>query len=230
MKTPLLLIALALLSGLLSGCNSLPERDARFAPVKAASLPPKPGGNGAIYQAGYARHWFEDIRARNVGDILTVRLVESTDGSSSNKGKVKKSNATSVTNPTLLGMTPSFALPGGRGSADLGFALSSSSQFSGEGDNSQSNELSGSVTVMVTEVLPNGNLRIRGEKRIGMNGGNEYVKLSGIVRPADIDTTNTVASTKIADATLVYRGDGQVAMSSTMGWLAKFFISALVPF
>ena len=69
-----------------------------------------------------------------------------------------------------------------------------------------------------------------GEKRIGINNGNEYVKLSGIIRPADIDSTNTVESTKIGDATIQYVGDGDVANSSKLGWLAKFFISAILPF
>jgi len=230
MRPAILLLPLLALLALLSGCNSMPDRDENFAPVQPVSLPPRAMANGSIYQAGYERRWFEDIRARNVGDILTVQLVEQTGGSSTSSGSVSKSSTTSITNPTLFGTQPSFALPGGRGTANLGFDLASSSDFSGDADQAQSNKLSGSITVMVTEVLPNGYLRVRGEKRIGMNGGNEYVKLAGIVRPSDIDTTNTVNSTKIADATLVYKGDGQVAMAGTMGWLAKFFISALVPF
>jgi flagellar L-ring protein precursor FlgH len=82
----------------------------------------------------------------------------------------------------------------------------------------------------VVEVLANGYLRIRGEKRIGMTGGNEYIRVSGIVRPEDIDPANRVDSTRVADATLVYVGDGQTSMASRMGWLAKFFISAMMPF
>jgi len=84
--------------------------------------------------------------------------------------------------------------------------------------------------VVVTEVLPNGYMRVRGEKRIGLTGGNEYIRVSGIVRPEDIDLRNTIDSTRVADATLVYMGDGQTTMASTMGWLSKFFISALMPF
>lgn len=215
----------------LAGCQSTPERDPEFAVVAPMAMPPQPTGNGAIFQQGYERRWFEDVRARHVGDILTVNLVEQTDASISNSTSVKKSNATSVTNPTLFGHQPSFGIPGIKNNGlTFGFGLDSSSDFDGEGDNAQSNELTGSVTVMVTEVLPNGYLRVRGEKRIGTNGGNEYVKLSGIVRPEDVDKNNTVASTKVADATLLYVGDGQVANANAMGWLARFFISALVPF
>ena len=116
------------------------------------------------------------------------------------------------------------------GGSNLTQSLESSSNFSGDADNTQNNEFSGSISVVVTEVLPNGYLRVRGEKRIGMTAGNEYIRVSGIVRPEDIDLRNTVESTRVADATLVYVGDGQTSMASRMGWLARFFASALMPF
>lgn len=236
MKHVFKLIALSLAASILAGCNSTPiKRDPDYAPVKVSEMPKPPEGNGSIYQSGYANAWFEDIKARRVGDILIVSLVEDTEAKHTNSGKAKSSNTTSITNPTLFGTTPSFRLPlPGRNDASpsgtLAQSLSSSSDFSGSGENTQNNELSGSITVMVTEVLPNGYMRVRGEKRVGMTGGNEYIRVSGIVRPADIDTNNTIDSTKIADATLVYVGDGQVTTASEMGWLAKFFISAVFPF
>jgi len=228
-----LVAVLAGLSLLMSGCNTAPKKDPEYAPVKAVEIPPRPMGNGSIYQMGYETSWFEDLRARRVGDILIVNLVEETDGEISNTTEVKKSNTTSITNPTILGSPLNFKRPGvigGSGNLDLGTSLASSTNFKGEGDAEQNNSLNGSLSVMVTDVLPNGYLKVRGEKRIGLNGGNEYVKVSGIVRPTDIDTNNSVSSTKIADATIVYVGDGQVANANIMGWLAKFFISALVPF
>lgn len=216
---------------ILAGCNTVPQKDPEFSPVPAPVMPPKPIGNGAIYQAGHETRWFEDIRARRVGDILTVNLVEETDASISNSTSVKKSNATSFTNPTLFGNPLAFNLPVSKSdTATLGFDLNSSNDFSGNGDTDQSNELNGQLSVMVTEVLPNGYLRVRGEKRLGMNGGNEYVKLSGIVRPTDIDTNNSINSTRVADATLIYVGDGPIADANIMGWLARFFVSAISPF
>lgn len=225
-------VVVALLALLIVGCQSAPTRDPAFAAVTPPMPPAAPQGNGAIYQAGFEQSWFENNTAKRVGDMLTVRLVEQTDGSATNSSSVSKSTSTSISNPTLLGMNPSFALPllNGNGSGSLTSSLDSSHSFSGDGDQAQSNELSGSISVMVTEVLPNGYLRVRGEKRIGMNAGNEYVRLSGVVRPADIDSTNAINSTQIADATLIYKGDGQVATASVMGWLAKFFISSLMPF
>ncbi len=225
-------IVVAVLALLIVGCQSTPTRDPAFAAVTPPMPPAAPQGNGAIYQAGFEQSWFENNTARRVGDMLTVRLVEQTDGSATNASSVSKSTSTSISNPTLLGMNPTFALQGvnGNGSANLSATLDSSHSFSGNGDQAQSNALTGSISVMVTEVLPNGYLRVQGEKRIGMNAGNEYVRLSGIVRPADIDSGNGINSTQIADATLIYKGDGQVASASVMGWLAKFFISSLMPF
>lgn len=226
--TQKLLIPLVMLS--LVACNSAPKRDPDYAPVAAAALPPAPASNGAIFQSGYEKSWFEDLRARRIGDILTVTLKESINGEHTNEGSVEKSNTTSITNPTLLGNPLNFAVPGASADGNLGFNLNSSSKFDGDGENTQKSELTGSVTVMVIDVLSNGYLKVRGEKRIGLTGGNEYIKLSGIVRPSDIDTSNTVPSTKIGDATLIYKGDGQVSEASVMGWFARFFITAFSPF
>lgn len=225
-------LVLVLIGALLAGCNSAPKRDPEFAATLPVAQPPKPMGNGSIYQAGYEQRWFEDLRARRVGDILTINLVEQTDATSSADGSVSKSSSWTLEDPTVFSEQLSVGIPGITGSspAGLGFDVNVGSDFSGSGDNTQSSALSGSVTVTVVEVLANGYLRVRGEKRIGMNGGNEYVKIAGIVRPADVDTSNTVESTKLADATLIYVGDGQRAEATVMGWLAKFFISSLVPF
>ena len=229
------LMALLLVATGLAGCKSAPVRDPAYAPARPVAVVPVPAGNGAIYQAGYERSWFEDMRARRVGDMLTIKLAEKTDAKKSATTDISKSNSNSVTNPTLLGTTPQFSVPGvlplaSNSNNNLAFALASEHEFSGDGESEQNNELTGDITVTVIEVLPNGYLMVRGEKRIGINQGNEYVKVSGIVRPADIDSTNTVLSTRLADPTIVYVGDGAVADSNVMGWLAKFFVSALFPF
>lgn len=235
MNTRLGFVLIVAVATLLVGCNTPPKRDPDYAAVRPIATPPAPEGNGSIYQTGYSSFWFENIRARRVGDMLTVKLVEQTDATKKAATKVDKSNSTSLTNPTILGSTPQFDTPkvlplASNTGNTLDMSLESSHAFDGSGDSSQSNKLTGDITVTVTEVLPNGNLMIRGEKRIGINQGNEYIKLSGIVRPADIDDTNTVESTRLADPTIVYIGDGQVADSGVMGWLSKFFISALMPF
>lgn len=219
---------LLLLGLLLGGCDSAPVRDPNFAPVRPTVPPPAPVGTGAIYQEGYGMLWFEDLRARQVGDTLTVVLAEKTNATKSAKTASKKSNSNAISNPTLLGVEPSF--PVGDQTGKFEFATASESDFSGEGTASQNNALTGDITVTVTEVLANGYLLVRGEKRLAINQGNEYVKFAGIVRPYDIGPDNRVESTKIADPTIIYVGDGQTAAASIMGWLSKFFISALMPF
>lgn len=234
--TPRAALALVLAATLLGGCTGAPKRDPDFAATLPVAMPrPEPQYAGAIYQAGYNVVLFEDLRARRPGDLLTIRLQESTIASKDTEATVSRSNSTSVSEPTLLGTSAQFDLPNVvplANQKNLGLAteLESSSEFSGGGDASQSNSLSGEITVTVAEVLPNGNLLVRGEKRLNLTEGNEYVKISGIVRPNDIGADNSVPSSRVADATIVYAGDGQSDAATKIGWLARFFASAFFPF
>lgn len=234
----------------LNGCATGPApRDPRFAPVY-----PPPQANstrvgmnvGAIYQSGGAIMLFNDSRAYRVGDTLTVILTETTNASKSANTTTDKSNSTVINNPTLFGREVEAYAPKGlplaAGNLNLGFNLSSDNNFSGKGASQQSNKLSGSITVMVSEVLSNGNLMVRGEKWLALNQGEEYVRLSGIVRPVDILADNTILSTKVGDARIEYGGTGSVSDSNTLGWLSpvtnsnvigwlsRFFLSGLWPF
>jgi flagellar L-ring protein precursor FlgH len=232
------IVIVPLLAGvaLLAGCNATPpKRDPEYAPVRPVVMTPPPRQSGSIYQAGFESSWFEDIRARRVGDILTIKLTEKTNANKKAKTGIDKSNKTIMENPTVIGTTiqwnsPKFFPLADRQDNNLAFDLESSTEFEGDSDSAQSNLLTGDITVTVVEVLSNGYLRVRGEKRIGINQGNEYIRLSGIVRPVDIDSTNTLLSTRLADPTMVYVGDGAVAESNAIGWLAGFFNSDMVPF
>jgi flagellar L-ring protein FlgH len=223
------LLLVSMLAVGLAGCNSAPVRDPAYAPVRPVLPPPAPRGDGAIYHGGFGINWFEDLRALHVGDILTVQLNESTNASKTAKTTTTKSSSDTFDNPTILGLQPKIPVPGS-GNATLASSASSDHSFKGEGDSSQTNALTGDITVTVVDVLPNGYLSIRGEKRIGINQGNEYIRLSGIVRPYDVGPDNTVSSNKIADPTIIYVGDGSVGDSNVMGWLSRFFVSALVAF
>lgn len=214
-----------LLPLLLSACSTpLPKREPSFSPVAPADLRPPPNSTGGIYQAGYDVRLFEDPTARRVGDVLTVTLNEQTNSSQRTKNKDEKKDSVSISLPTLFGL--GSLLFGG----DMSTAMESEKKFNGNGDNSQNNVLRGAITVTVVEVLPNGNLKIRGEKRIGLNQGDEFVRLSGIVRPADISSNNMIDSQKIADATFMYTGEGATADASSQGWLGRAFNSPWFPF
>ena len=90
--------------------------------------------------------------------------------------------------------------------------------------------MNGSITVTVAEVLPNGNMIVRGEKWLTLNQGEEYIQISGIVRPQDVRTDNTIFSTLVADARIAYSGKGMLANANSPGWLARFFNSPIWPF
>jgi len=220
------LLALFLVAGCSTVLNPPPRHDPAYAPARPEDMVPPPNNTGAIYQPGFDFRLFEDSRARRVGDTLTVRLVENSNATKNAGTKVDKTAALSVQAPVIMGVETA-ALLGGNNPMT---SLESSSAFDGKGSSNQSNALSGNITVTVVEVLPNGNLKIQGEKRLGLNQGNEYIKLSGIVRPIDIDTNNSVDSTRIADATMVYNGDGAIADGNRMGWLLRLFTSVLFPF
>jgi len=223
-------IALALMMLSLTACSTFnppkPGDTAEYRP--AAPIPPLPpaSNNGAIFQASQGQSLFEDYKGRRVGDLVTVVLAENTNAKKSAATTTgKKSELDSnIGNLTLGGQS----LPS-NGGAVLGLTSKDTRTFDGSGDSSQSNQLSGQITVTVAEVLPNGNLVVQGEKWLGINQGNEYVRMRGIIRPVDITASNTVQSTQVANAQLFYGGTGTLQDSNTAGWLTRFFSSPIWP-
>jgi flagellar L-ring protein precursor FlgH len=215
----------AVMLSLLEACTPIPLRDPAFAPVAPADLRPPVQNSGSIYQSGYDMRLFEDHTAKRVGDILTITLLEKTQAKKADDLKTKKDNQMSVTAPTLFGMAASV-LTGN----DVETKLASTKEFTGTGAADQSNSLSGNISVTVVDLLPNGNLSVRGEKRVTLNQGDEFIRLSGIVRPVDINSGNIITSDKVADVTIMYVGEGAMADASKMGWLARIVQSPWFPF
>ena len=208
---------------LLTGCvqKTVKPDDPYYAPVSSQNLrQPKPV-TGSIVNLAAHRDLYGNGRASQVGDIISILLEESTSASKNAKTSGDKSSSTTLTAPTVFGRTIDRFSAGFSGPT---------SEFSGSGASDISNSLSGSFSVTVHEVLPNGNLVVRGEKWLNLNQGDEYIQISGLVRPQDISAENTISSEKLADARIGYSGTGQVNDTNTMGWLSKFFISALSPF
>jgi flagellar L-ring protein precursor FlgH len=171
-----------------------------------------------------ANSLYSDVKARRVGDIITVSLRENTNASKSAGSSSSKDSSVDV-NP-IIGLGGN-ALRIGKEAIQLG--IDASNDFSGDAQASQSNSLQGSITVTVVEVLPNQNLIIRGEKWLTLNNGDEYIRLTGVIRPADVSPTNEIQSTKIANARIQYSGTGSFAKSQEKGWLTKFFSSTWWP-
>ncbi len=217
----LIILPLILLPVMLPGCVSAPvEVPAEFSPGYQYLQAAEETTHGSIFQAGSERALYEDMKARRVGDILTVLLVEQTSGQNSFDSNVSQATAMSVATPTF----------GGSIRPNMAVNLGSENSFNGQSGSSQSNSLSGSIAVTVRRVLPNGNLLIEGEKWIRINQGNEYIRLQGVVRPKDIDTYNTLYSTQVADARISYGGTGNNARGNNPGWAAKILFSPLWPF
>ena len=189
----------------------------------ARPLPPAapPPANGSIFQVseGYGA-LYEGWRARRVGDPLTIVLVERTAASKSASSKLDSQGGLSITPPTTgpLGLFN-----------QTDASISGNRNFNGQGQTDQANSLSGEVSVTVAEVYPNGTMLVQGQKRLTLNRGDEWVRIKGIVRTADVDLNNRVFSTRVADAQIAYTGKGDVARAGRQGWLGRFF-SVVSPF
>lgn len=209
----------------LAGCGSAPPVEGPQRPAVVMPQPYPEATNGAIYRAGTEVRLFEDLKAGRVGDILTVRLVERTDASKNSSTSTAKSSAAALDNPVAFGRPVTAD-----GVPILEGSLGGDRTFDGEGSSSQSNSLQGDITVTVVERLPNGNLVISGEKWLTINQGEEFIRLTGVIRPYDIEPDNAVFSNRIADAQIAYSSKGVLAAANRMGWLSRFFQSAIYPF
>jgi len=223
------LVHILLLLVLASGCSQtqmVVQPDPQYAPVDLHSVEFRPEPNGSIFQPGRSVRLFEDNKAFRIGDVLSVTLSESTNASKSAETTTSKEEEIDIDVLAILGsLGPSI-----NGNNVFDNDVNGERDFTGSGDSEQSNSLSGEIAVTVVDILPNGNLVVRGEKLIGLNQGSEFIRLSGWVRPQDISSENTVMSRKIANSRIFYGGGGVVAESNTRGWLSRFFDSPLFPF
>jgi flagellar L-ring protein precursor FlgH len=188
-------------------------------PSVAATLPPPPPPEpavptGSLYSPATYAGLTSDRRARRVGDLLTIRLIERTQARKSASADSARDGSTDITLPSSppFSYVPDGLLRGG-----------STQEFSGSGSAAQDNQLVGEITVTVARVLPGGVLAVAGEKRLTLNRGEEQVQLTGLVRIDDLGPDNSVPSTRVADARIRYSGSGQIADQSRQGWLARFF-------
>ena len=218
--------ALALLVSL-SGCAYAPNREALAHPVVAprplAAPVPSVPARGAIFQAGAASGgWalFEDRRPRNVGDVLTILLRESSSASKSSAANASRDASAGV----QLGVLPRV-LGGLLRSQDT--EVEGSNALSAKGGANASNSFNGVISVTVVELLANGNLVVSGEKQMLINQGTESIRFSGVVDPRTVGPNSTVLSTQVADARIEYSARGYIDEAQTMGWLQRFFLNVL---
>ncbi len=224
-KTVRTLIPVTLCAAL-GACSMFPAKDHKPETVEPRALPPPaPRTDGAIYQAGQEMVLFADLKARHVGDVLTIVLNELTNASKNAATTTSRTSAVTDTGPTLFGKSITT-----KGVPILDTTLTGSNTFDGQGTSSQGNSLVGSLTVTVVQVESNGNLIVQGDKTLKLNQGDEFIHISGVVRPADIASNNSVTSDKLADAHISYSGKGVLDNANRMGWLTRFFNSVFSPF
>ncbi len=206
----------------LSGCASSPpvKKEVAYRPPPPPVEEAKPLSKGSLY-TGYD-DLFSDPKAHQVGDIITIKVVESLSGegsSTSSTGK-KSSMSLNVNGPTILGKS----IPGNSTNPILGFSTSPSMDFSGQGATKRDAKLVATITARVVKVYPNGNLYIEGEKVIKINDDTQVLKISGIISPTDIEQDNSILSSRISDMYVEYNGKGFWAESQRPGWLARFLM------
>lgn len=204
-------------AALLAGCSTTPgtivQGPTSTRPMLVQAAPP---ADGAIYNANSYRPMFEDRRARHIGDLLTVNISERTSAGKSGASTGSKSGSAGFTVPGPL-----------QGRIGAGVAIDSENEYADADTQSASNNFSGTIGVVVTEVLPNGNLIVAGEKQIAMNKGVEFIRFSGMVAPDTIQAGNIVSSTVIADARVEYRTNSRVDTAELSNMFSRFFQSML---
>ena len=213
----------------LTGCAAVEQakvlpNDPDFAPIlpdiEEESIIP----TGSLFKVNYVNNIYSDSKAHRVGDIISVILSENTQAKKNAKTELKKENNAELSPIIGLGGAPvNFK------NDALQFGLDQTSDFKGDSKSNQGNSLNGNISVHVLRVLPNGNLMIRGEKWITLNNGDEYIRLTGVIRPQDISSGNTITSSKIANARIQYAGTGTFADIQEQGWLTQFFNSSWWP-
>jgi flagellar L-ring protein precursor FlgH len=214
------LIAALAVAGLTAGCAA--PRHAVIVDARTTAVPqvaaPAAATTGAIYQPAAYRPLFEDRRPRLVGDLLTIAINERLNAS-------QKANSSAERKSDLgLEITGSYGSSGHK-IGPVEAKAGTGNTFNGKGGTESSNQFTGTIAVTVIEVLANGNLRVAGEKQIGIRQNSEVLRFSGVIDPAHIQPGNVVSSTQVADARLDYRGGGYIEEAQIMGWLARFFNS-----
>ncbi len=222
------LLPVSLLSVLLlAGCVAPAPRpdDPYYSPVLPRTPIPAAMNRGAIYQPGFDQSLYHDRRARRIGDVITITLNEKTQSKKSANSQLEKQS------DTQMGLSSLFGTSIGSGSPlSMSASYNADRNTDGTAAADQSNSLTGSITVTVAEVLPNGVMLVRGEKWMTLNSGDELIRIAGLIRTEDIQPDNTIPSTKVADARITYSGTGTFAEASQPGWLDRLLMSPLMPF
>ena len=209
----------------LSACAPLPQKvtvdfaEPRANPATAQAAPTRQVPTGSLFQTSSYRPAFEDSRARLLGDIVTVQIVESLTASQVSKSTVNRdTSASTAITPPLPGILSADLV-------NLNMGATTANDFTGKGEASAANTFTGSITTTVIEVLPNGNLVVSGEKQIGVNHNVDVMRFTGTVDPRLLQPNNIISSVQVANVRVESKGRGAQAEAQQVGWLSRFFLS-----
>jgi flagellar L-ring protein precursor FlgH len=218
MKNFLSRIALPTVLTALVGCAATPtsivKTPTTVRPTAVALAAPS---NGAIFQVAAFHPLFEDMHARQVGDTISITISESTTAVKTAGSSGSKTGSVAITPPPVFGLIKSLGGLTAKGTT--------ANSFTDKDAENASNTFTATISVTITEVLPNGNFVVSGEKQLALDKGVEFIRFSGVVSPATITAGNTVASSKVADARMEYRTNSQVDRASVTATLSRFFQS-----
>jgi flagellar L-ring protein precursor FlgH len=206
---------LAILGGCASTPTSIVKQPTSVRPMLVEAQAPT---DGAIYNTSTYRPMFEDRRARHIGDVLTIAIAEKTAANKSGASTGNKSGSVKMSVPGPL-----------QGKLGASLGTDTGTKYADGDTQSASNAFTGTIGVTVSEVLPNGNLIVVGEKQIALDKGVEFIRFSGMVNPDTIQSGNTVSSTLVADARVEYRTSSHIDRAEMNSMMSRFFQS-LLPF
>ncbi|MBP6483733.1 MAG: flagellar basal body L-ring protein FlgH [Rhodoferax sp.] len=208
----------------LTACQQIPQKVVvDFAEPKVSQTPlPTPvaarPATGSLFQTVGYRPAFEDRRARNIGDTVTIQIIENVSASQKSTSTVNR-NTSIDSNVTALPFNDLAGL------GKLGIGATTNNAFSGKGGTESANTFAGSITATVIEVMPNGHLVVAGEKQIGVNQNVDVLRFSGTVDPRLVQPGSIVSSTQVANVRVESRGRGAQGEAQTVGWISRFFLS-----
>jgi len=193
-------------------------------PVPAVSREEKedPADKASLWQEVKSRDLFQDLRAYQVGDLVTVNIVETSKASKKADTSSARKSSIDAGISNLLGFETKLGkyAPANFDNSAM-FKTSMTNSFDGSGATSRDESMTASITARVVSLMPNGNLYIKGTRQVKVNNETQFITLSGLIRREDISPNNTVLSSYIADARIEYTGSGPVSDKQRAGWLGR---------
>ncbi len=226
-KTLVLLVLILIMTA----CTAAKEKPSVVQPITQPLAyqqpPPNYSNPGSIYSTSTYRSLYEDGRARRVGDIVVINVIESSTASQSANTETNRESTLDAGVSALFGVTSLFNVPIGANQPSLG--ISSTNDFEGDGSTNRNSNISATLAARVINVLGNGLMEIEAVREIKVNNETQFMVVTGLVRTRDISPDNTIASTQIANAKIEYYGEGVISAKQKPGWLIRF-LDAISPF